>query len=104
MTTQIRAFRPFGDTQNIAVTTSAQTINLVYLFGTRAIRVCNIGTQTIFFVINDGTSSNTASINTSTPVPAGNTEIFTLPTGATSISVIAASAGSTFYVTEGEGL
>ncbi len=104
MSMQLRAFRPLADTQNVAVTASAQTLTLNYQIGTNAMRVCNIGTQTVFFVVNDATSGKTASAATSTPIPAGNTEIFTLGNGSINLSIIAAGTGSTLYVTQGEGL
>ncbi len=104
MTMQLRAFRPLADTQNVVVTGSPQTLTLNYQVGTNAMRVCNIGTQTVFFVINDATSGKTASVTTSTPIPAGNTEVFTLGNGAVNLSIVAATTGSTLYVTQGEGL
>lgn len=104
MSNQFRAFRPLADTQNVVVTGSAQTLTLNYQIGTNAMRVCNIGSQTVFIVINDATSAKTAIATTSMPIPSGNTEVFTLGNGAINISVIAAGTGSTLYVTQGEGL
>lgn len=101
---QLRAFRPLAQTQNLAVTATAQTITLNYPIGTNAIRVCNVGTQTVFFVVNDSQSANVATITTSTPIPAGNTEVFTLGQGALNVSLVAAAVGSTLYITQGEGL
>lgn len=104
MSTQLRAFRPLADTQNIVVTATAQPLTLNYQIGTNAMRVCNIGTQTVFVFVNDATSAKTATVTTAMPIPAGNTEVFTLGNGATNLSVIAAGVGSTLYVTQGEGL
>lgn len=100
MSTQNRAFRPLAVTQNIGVTAAAQTVTLNYANGTFAVRFCNIGTQTVF-VAFDG---NAATLTTSLPIPAGQTEVFTFSTGAPSFSVIASATGSTLYSTVGEGL
>lgn len=104
MTTQIRAFRPLADTQNVVVTGTAQTLTFNYQIGTNAMRVCNIGTQTVFVVINDATSNKTATVAIGMPIPAGNTEVFTVGNGNQTMSIIAAGTGSTLYVTQGEGL
>ncbi len=104
MSTQLRAFRPLADTQNVVVTGTAQTLTLNYQIGTNAMRVCNIGTQTVFFFINDTTSAKTATVSAAMPIPAGNTEVFTLGNGAINLSIIASTTGSTLYVTQGEGL
>lgn len=104
MSTQLRAFRPLADTQNIVVTATAQPLTLNYQIGTNAMRVCNIGTQTVFIVINDATSAKTSTVAIGMPIPAGNTEVFTLGNGSTSLSIIAATTGSTLYVTQGEGV
>jgi hypothetical protein len=100
MSTQLRAFKPVAATQNTAVGATASTVSLNYTAGTVSIRLCNIGTQTVF-VSFDGT---TATLTTSVPIPAGQTEVFTLPTGTLSISVIAGATGSILYTTVGEGL
>lgn len=104
MTMQLRAFRPLANTQNLVVTGSAQTLPLNYQLGTTSIRVWNNGSQPIFFVVNDATSNNTASLTTSMPVAAGNTEVFTIGNGSINLSIIAPTTGSTVYVTQGEGL
>lgn len=106
--TLLRAFRPLGQnkTVNIAVTTSPQTLNFgVVPFGTQAIRLVNNGTATIFIEFGDPTiSPPTASAATSQPMLPGTVEVFTLDTTDTQISVIGSAAGSTLYVTLGEGL
>lgn len=103
MSTQWRAFRPLAATQNTTVTGSAQTVTLNYNLGTFAIRFCNIGTQTCFVLPGEGTQT-AATISNAIPIPAGQTEVFTMPTGCVSYSVIAAGAGSSLYSTVGEGL
>lgn len=100
MSTQTRAFRPLAATQNTAVLATATTVTLNYTNGTFTIRLCNIGTQTVF-VAFDG---NAASLTTSIPIPAGQTEAFTVSTNTPSFSVIASATGSTLYSTVGEGL
>lgn len=100
MSTQIRAFRPLAPTQNLAVGTAPQTITLNFQLGTPQVRLCNIGTQTVFINV-DGAA---ADVTTGVPLPAGQTEIFRLATNTASISAIAAAIGSTLYTTVGEGL
>ena len=106
MTTQIRAWKPFkvNATVNTAVTGSNQTLALgagVGL-GTVAVRVANIGTQTIF--IDFGTSNTVAATATSIPMLANTVEVFTIPNDVTHIAFVAGTTGSTVYVTVGEGL
>lgn len=104
MTTQIRAFRPIGPTQNIAVTGTAATQTFTPVPpGTFAVRFCNIGTQTVF-VLPGEASQTTATVTNAIPIPAGQTEIFTMSQGTLSYSVIAGGVGSTLYTTVGEGL
>jgi hypothetical protein len=106
MTTQIRAFRPSvqNGTVNIAVTASNQVLTLGSPVpqGTQALRVANIGTQTVFIEL--GTSAAVAAVTTSMPLLANTTEVFTIKNDITSIAVIAGNTGSTIYVTAGEGL
>lgn len=104
MSTQLRAFRPLSPTQNVAVGVTATSIDLTGYIGTMAIRLCNIGNQPVFFRTREISDSVDATLSNAIPVPAGQTEIFTLPSGTTSISVIAGSTGSTLYFTLGEGL
>lgn len=104
MSTQMRAFRPLGATQNIAVTAVAQTqvFNPVTL-GTMAVRFCNVGTQTVFILFGEATQT-AATITNAVPILAGQTEILTMSQGTMSFSVIAGATGSTLYSTVGEGL
>lgn len=104
MSTQNRAFRPLAQTQNIAVTTAAQTQALNYTLGTVAVRLCNIGTQLIYFLPVEAGSATVVTTTNGIPLPAGQTEVFTLPTGTVSLSIIAGSTGSSLYITIGEGL
>lgn len=95
----LRTFRPLANTQNTAVTGSNQSVTLNYTMGTRSIRFCNIGTQTVFI---DFLAS--ATTGTAMPIPAGQTELFSIGPDVTSFNVIAATTGSTLYSTVGEGL
>ncbi len=104
MSMQLRAFRPLADTQNVVVTASAQSLTLNYPLGTNSIRVYNSGTQIVFFLVNDATSAKTATVSNAMPVAPGNTEVFTMGNGSVSLSIIAPAVGSTFYVTQGEGV
>jgi len=102
MTAEIRTFRALANTQNTAVTTSSQAVEIAYSLGTRSVRFSNIGTQTVFIAFGDSTV--TASTATSMPLQAGNTEVFTIGKDITHYAVIAPATGSTIYVTIGEGL
>jgi hypothetical protein len=97
-----RAFQATEATQNAAVTGSAATITFVSktsdLDG--AVRVANIGTQTVFIRL-DGTTPTTS---TGIPLLAGTAEVFSVPTGSTTVKHIAAATGSTIYVTPGRGV
>lgn len=63
-------------------------------------RLANIGTQTIFVALG----TVTASASTSMPIMANTIEMFSLPGGVNTLSVIAAATGSTLYATIGIGL
>lgn len=104
MSTQNRAFRPLAQTQNIAVSGTAQTQALNYTLGTYAVRVCNVGTQMIYFLPVESGSAAVATANSGIPLPAGQTEIFVLSQGTIGLSVIAGATGSTLYTTCGEGV
>lgn len=105
MSTQTRAFRPLAQTQNIAVTSTAQPQALNYKLGTVAVRFCNIGSQVVYFLpIEAGDTTTVVTATNGIPLPAGQTEVFTMPTGISSLSVIASGAGSTLYTTVGEGV
>lgn len=99
----LRSFRPLAPTQNLPVTAVAQTLTLADGVGTRAVRLVNVGTQTIFLAFVGATES-TATLATSIPLPAGQTEVFTIGNDVTGISAIANASGSTLYATVGEGL
>jgi len=97
--------RPFGALQNtatlnIAVTASEQKLTLAPAgIGYRSVRLCNLGTQTIFV-----TFTGTADITTAMPIPAGAVEILILEPDVKYISVIASATGSTLYATIGQGI
>ena len=99
----IRAFEPFGkaaSTQNIAVSGTSQSVTIAAASGPAGtVRLTNIGTQTVF--VSFGAAAVAA---TSMPILADTTEIFSVPLGATTVHAIAASTGSTLYVTEGTGI
>jgi hypothetical protein len=103
MSTQIRAFRPLAPTQNVAVTSVAQTVPLTGALGTFTVRFSNVGTQVVFILPGEATQVAATTTN-AIPIPAGQTEIFTLSQGTQSLSVIATATGSTLYYTIGEGL
>ena len=91
-----------ASTTALAVTASNQTLTMSPNGGsmTRSMRIAVIGTQTVFVALGTVTSS----VTTSMPILANSVEVFTLPAGLTTLSVIAAGTGSTIYVTIGEGV
>lgn len=100
MTPLFRAFRPLGATQATAVTNVNQTVTLNYTAGHRAIRLVNVGSDTVWVNF-----SGAAAIGTGLPIPAGQTEIFTVPQGTNSYGVITTAASTnTLYSTVGEGI
>lgn len=90
-----------SSTTSVAVTASSQQLTLpsVSSDGNSAV-LTTIGTQTVFIAYG----SVTASVTTSMPLLAGTQQTIAIPGGVSQISVIAASTGSTLYVTIGEGL
>ena len=99
------AFQPGAgpaNTSDIAVTAASQTLTLNPSGGSDggSVRIANIGSQTVFLAF--GTS--TASLTTSMPILAGTVEMFSLGGGITTLSVIAAAAGSIIYATVGTGI
>lgn len=92
---------------NAAVTASSAQITLPTAIATGPsgtgnpwqLRLCNVGTQTVFWAWG----SVTASVSTSTPIPPNWVEVYSCPEGVSQISVIAAATGSTLYCTAGFG-
>lgn len=100
--------RPFGQLQgqntvNTAVTgTSANVAIPAPTIGVRSVRIVNAGTQNIF--VKFGTANTVAAVAADDmPMLANTCEVFLLPNNITHIAAIAAGAGSTMYVTVGEG-
>lgn len=104
MSAQLRAFRPLFATQNLAVGTAATAITFPTTLGTMSVRVCNIGTQTVFMLPREAGNATDATATNAIPIPAGQTEVFTLSPGTTNLSLVAGATGSTIYTTLGEGL
>lgn len=102
MGTQIRAFRPLSATQATNVTASSQGVAINNLNGTRAIRFCNLGTSNVWISFGQG-SAPTATTSTSMPLPAGQTEIFTVGPDITHYGFIGSGTDSVLYSTVGEG-
>lgn len=101
---QLRAFQPLAATQNIAVTASSQAVTFNNSLGTRVCRFCNVGTQTVFVLLSESASPTAATVSNAIPIPAGQTEIFTINKDQIGFTVIAGTTGSTLYTTIGEGL
>lgn len=95
---------PPAGTSNGAVTAAVTQINLPatapYETETTA-RFVNAGSQTVFWCY--GTQAGLTAAN-GVPVLANTVETFTIPAGISTISVIAASTGSTLYITVGDGM
>ena len=99
------AFSAVGDTVNLAVTATTQTIALTA--GTNNVLVTNIGTQTVFIKI--GNSAVTVTATNGYPLLANSTQAFSQTisasnTEATHCAVIAAAVGSTVYISTGDGV
>lgn len=102
---QLRAFRPLGVNKTVLLAVTAASLSLPIPdvpFGTRALRVANIGTQTVF--LDFVTTVGVASVTTSIPLLANTVEIFTIGNDITALQAIAPAIGSTLYITYGEGL
>lgn len=93
------AFSQVGATVNVAVTGTAQTLTFTaYDTAETTVRLCNIGTQTVFINFQaTATSSN------GIPLLANSSEVFSKGS-ALSVSAIAATIGSTLYATTGLGV
>lgn len=104
MLTDIRPFRPAGEgfsgTLNTAVTGVSATISLPAIGG-KSLRIANIGTQVVFVRMAD-VSGGAATVTNSFPMLPNTVETFWASVDVTQVTVIAAAAGSTLYVTIGE--
>jgi hypothetical protein len=102
----IRPFRPadenFSATLNTPVTGVASSVTLVLGIAGKTVRILNSGTQTIF-VRMVSASGGAATVASSMPMLPNTVETFFASTDVLSISAIAAGAGSTMYVTVGDG-
>jgi len=100
--------RPFGpvqgtNTSNAAVTgSSVATAVPVSGIGMRSMRIANLGTQNIFVKL--GASTVTVTTSTGMPILANTAEVILLRNDETHIAAIAATTGSTMYLTVGEGI
>jgi len=90
-----------GNTVNLAVTATTGNVAVTRpSVGIQSMRIANIGTQTIF--VNFGTSAVAAVLATSMPILPNTVETFCLQNEVTYVAAIAASTGSTMYITTGE--
>ena len=98
------SFFPTGGTQSLAVTATSQVINLP-AFGnpSRDLDVFVAGTQAVFLKFGQTGSAPTADTTTCLPVAAGQRIKLTVPANYRDLAVVAASTGSTVYVTPGNG-
>lgn len=104
---QLRAWHPIYPlaTQTLVVTGAAsQFIDLSTITpGVCAIRVANVGTAVVF-VEQVENAATAASLTASVPVLPNTVEIFTFPNDKIGLAVYGSAAGSTVYITPGEGL
>ena len=97
------AFTPLLSTVNIVAATSTANVALGNTAGDAIdVRIFNAGSATVF--VNFGGSSATAVLATSTPIPAGGVEIFSLGPSVTYVAAIVASSTHTIYFTPGMGV
>lgn len=104
-----QAFAPLANTVNVAIgNTSANVLVITGSGGASGfsgyqIRLHNSSSSTVFVAFG-ATSSATASVSTSLPLPPGDVEVFTVPFQTAYVAVIASAAGGTLYATPGEGV
>lgn len=96
-----RSFTP-GPTSKITVSASSQRLKLVEQSSPQQVRVCNLGTATVWLAFGDGTvTATTAGI----PVPGNEfTEVMTIPPEATHVAAIAAGSTGDIAFTLGVGI
>lgn len=100
MSTDVRTFRPLANTQTVAATDTNSNLVLSGPGGSRAVRIYNAGTSTVFLSFG-----GTAAVATGMPMPSGGVETFSISIDITSLGIICDTAGTaTVYVTVGEGL
>ena len=107
MTTE--AFKPYANTSALDVTAAAQTITPAIPSPSQAqsemqYLITVAGTQTVFIAFNQAAViPTTGTNNTGIPILAGQTVMFSVPSGST-VSAIASGVGSSIYVTPGKGV
>jgi hypothetical protein len=100
------AFMPYGPTATIAVSSSSQSTKVGSRDGGNSIRICNLGTATVWIKFGDSTVAATTS---DIPIPGnGFVEIMRpVPTQTTQhiyVAAIAAAATGNITFTLGEGV
>lgn len=106
MTTQTRAWKPLfeNDTISAAVTTTPAYLAFPKTpMGVRAVRLVNSGTAIVFFELTE-IATATATTATSIPLLPNTVEVFTTVNDEVGITFVGSAAGSTLYITTGEGL
>lgn len=96
-----RQFEPYGGaatTQNVVVTGTNQSATISAGTIASVVRLTNIGTQTVFVAFG-----SVAVAATSMPILANSSETFAVPQDKTTLQAIAATTGSTLYITQGTG-
>lgn len=90
-----------SNTVNIAVTATSQTLTFspIVPVGGGNLRLVNIGTQTVFVCRGTSTATTTGCM----PILPNSEFVMTVSGQVTSLSVIAATTGSTLYASVGHG-
>lgn len=86
--------------QAVTATNATFTLPALAIGTEQSIVLTNIGTQTAFWAWGTVTST----VTTSMPLLANSAQVFAVPYGVTTISIIAAATGSTLYATLGTGI
>lgn len=99
----MQAFSPTGATVSLAVTTTTGSVALTAPGGSGGsdVRLYNAGGSLVFVAF--GSSTVQAAV-TSLPLPAGQTEVFSVGPGSTHVAAITASGTATLYATTGRGV
>ena len=99
----MQAFSPVGATVTRAVTTTTANVALTTPAGSGGfdVRLYNLGPSLVFFRFG---GSDVEATTAFTPLPAGQTEVFSAGPGVTHVAAITATGTATLYATTGRGV
>lgn len=101
--TPSHAFAPIAATKTLAITGTSAAIATTGNNLSGQYRIANVGTQTVFIVVGAAGTTPTATVAAGIPLLANTVEVFTFPPTVV-VAGIAAAAGSTLYITPGQGV